>query len=247
MIKSKHPIKDYINWMDKLLKINASLVFYTHKSLIDIVKEMRPINLYNKTKFIVLEMEDFYSYKKFRLEFQETFKLELDHNKKLHPPLYLLWAEKCSFLKKAIEKNYFNSSCFYWIDVGYFRSKKCRMNQYVNNWPSIKRCKSDPRVIFSLLRNFTKMEIKGLFNFNINEHIHLQMTYNVAGGMFGGRADYVIKFVNIYYNTLTLFVKHKLYIGKDQNIFTFIGFRYPEIVNLIYTEKNYHYFVKYLS
>jgi hypothetical protein len=247
MIKSKRPINTYINWIDKLLKINSSFVIYTHKSLIDIIKEMRPISLLNKTKFIVLEMEEFYSYKKFGLQFQETFKLELEHRVLLHPPLYLVWAEKCSFLKKAIKNNYFNSSCFYWIDAGFFRDKKWRMEQYINNWPSIKKCKSDPRVIFSLLRNFTKLEIKGLFNFNITEHINLQRSYNVAGGMFGGRADYVMKFANIYYNTLTLFIKHKIYIGKDQNIFTFIGFLHPEIVNLIYTKMDYYYFVKYLS
>lgn len=105
MIKSKRSIKYYINWMDKLLKINASFIFYAHKSLIDIAKEMRPLNLLNKTNFIVLEMDEFYSYKKFGLEFQETFKLELEHKDLLHPPLYLVWAEKCSFLKKAIKNN----------------------------------------------------------------------------------------------------------------------------------------------
>ena len=206
LIKSKHSIKEYINWIEPLLKLNTSLVFFTHKSLIDIVKEMRPENLHYKTKFIVLEMEDFYSYKNFGKEFNETYKKELCTTVLLTPSLYLVWAEKVGFLKEAINHNYFNSSCFYWIDAGYFRDKFWNMSKFMNGWPSDKKCKNDPRVLLNLLRNFTKTEINGLLNFNEAEHIYLQKTMNTGGGMFGGSSDFVIKFCDIYYNTLTEFI-----------------------------------------
>lgn len=247
LIKSKHSIKEYIKWMKSLLMLNTSIVFFTHKLLIDIAAEMRPKNLHYKTKFIVLEMEDFYSYKHFFKEFNETYKKELDTISYLTPPLYLVWAEKAGFLKKAIKHNYFNSSCFYWIDVGYFRDKSWNMSKFVKDWPSDKKCKNDPRVLLNLLRNFTEREINGLLNFNEAEHIYLQKTMNTAGGLFGGRADFVIRFCDIYYNTLTEFYQKNIYIGKEQNIFTFIGFRHPEIVNLIYTNGDYYYFANYLS
>jgi hypothetical protein len=233
--------------MEPLLKLNTSIIFFTHKSLIDIVKEMRPANLHYKTKFIDLEMENFYSYKNFGKEFNETYKKELDTISFLTPPLYLVWAEKVGFLKEAIKHNYFNSSCFYWIDVGYFRSKFWNMSKFMNDWPSLKKCKNDPRVILNLLRNFTKREINGLLNFNETDHIYLQKTMNTGGGLFGGRADFVIRFCDVYYNTLTEFYKKNIYIGKDQNIFTYIGFKHPEIVNLIYTKGDYYYFANYLS
>ena len=70
--------QDNVKWMKSLLMLNTSIVFFTHKLLIDIAAEMRPKNLHYKTKFIVLEMEDFYSYKHFFKEFNETYKKELD-------------------------------------------------------------------------------------------------------------------------------------------------------------------------
>jgi hypothetical protein len=52
-----------------------------------------------------MEMEDFYSYKNFGKEFNESFYIDIE--KSIHTvPLYLVWAEKCSFLKKAIINNH---------------------------------------------------------------------------------------------------------------------------------------------
>ena len=33
----------------------------------------------------------------------------------------MLWCEKISFVKKTIEKNYFNTDWYGWCDIGYFR------------------------------------------------------------------------------------------------------------------------------
>ena len=49
------------------------MVFFTQKVLINIIKEMRPKYLYNKTIFVQMEIKDFYSYKNFGKEFNESF------------------------------------------------------------------------------------------------------------------------------------------------------------------------------
>ena len=81
---------------------------------------------------------------------------------------YLEWAEKCNFLKKAIINNYFDSTCFYWIDAGYFR-KEYEIGNYTNNWPSTKKCYEDKRfllyqirMIFENEKNFFLILIKML-------------------------------------------------------------------------------------
>ena len=77
-----------------------------------------------------MEIEDFYSYKKFGKQFNESFFIDIE--KRIHTvPLYLIWAEKCFFLKKAILNNFFNSKCFFWIDVGYFTNSSL-MNNNIN-------------------------------------------------------------------------------------------------------------------
>lgn len=181
-------------------------------------------------------MENFYSYQNFFTEFKESF--EIDFEKNYHTiPLYLIWAEKCNFLKQAIENNYFNSKCFYWIDVGYFREKK-DINKYSKNWPSTKKCFEDKKLLMGLVKNFSYSEINKIIKFDFQAHIRLRKEINVIGGIFGGQSQNILKFIKLYYITLRLFIKKGIFIGKDQNIFTYIAFSHPEIVKLIFC-KNY--------
>ena len=81
--------------------------------------ELRPKKYHNKTLWIERDMKDFYSFKNYYKEFNETFQNDCEkqrHNKLL----YLIWAEKIYFLKEVVDNNVFNTKCFYWIDIGYF-------------------------------------------------------------------------------------------------------------------------------
>jgi hypothetical protein len=106
-IKSKHSVSEYLRRIKDFMKLNHSIVFFTSKTIINAIKKMRPKYLYNKTIFISMEIEEFYSYKKFRKKFNESF--YIDRENSYHTvPLYLVWGEKCSFLKKAILNNQIN-------------------------------------------------------------------------------------------------------------------------------------------
>ncbi len=96
-------------------------------------------------------------------------------------------------------------------------------------------------------KNFTNEEIKGILNFDLNVHLTLQKISNVAGGMFGGKPEKLLKFIELYYKSLNLFAKRKIFIGKDQNIFTYISLSHPDIVKLIYAPGTYYFNKKYLS
>ena len=155
-IKSKHKPREYLDWINNIVKINKSIVFFSNKKFMPHLKRIRPKKFHNKTVFNTVEIEDFYSYKHFLKEFTDSWKI--DFEKSYHTiPLYLIWAEKCSFLKKAIEENYFNSTCFYWIDAGYFREKK-EMHKYIESWPSTKKCYEDQRLLMGQVRNISELE-----------------------------------------------------------------------------------------
>ena len=113
------------------------MVFFTNKEFMPFFKEHRPKKLYNKTVFIELEYEEFYSYKNFYNEFNEAYKIDPE-NQTHSVPLYIIWAEKCMFLKKAIKQNYFKSKCFYWVDAGYFRESEKGMKRYKNHGQVLK-------------------------------------------------------------------------------------------------------------
>jgi hypothetical protein len=245
IMDSKHSLFSYINWLNNLLKLNSPIVFFTEKAFMKIAKNLRPKNLYNKTIFIEMEMKDFFSYQNYGKYFIKSF--DFDPENSYHSiPLYLIWAEKCMFLKKVINNNYFNTKCFYWIDSGWFRESK-EMSKFVNNWPSPKICYNDDRVLINLVRKFSDEEIIDIRNFNLPALKNLQKRINVAGGMFGGRPEKLIKFIDLYYKSIDEYVQHNLFIGKDQNLFTYISFSHPDIVKLAFSKGNYFFFKKYLS
>jgi hypothetical protein len=56
------------------------MIFFTQKTLINIIKEMRPKYLYNKTIFVQMEIKDFYSYKNFGKQFNESFYIDKEND-----------------------------------------------------------------------------------------------------------------------------------------------------------------------
>ena len=203
------------------------------------LKEMRPKELFNKTVFIEVEIKDFYSYKNFYNDFRKSFMI--DSENKYHTIfLYMIWAEKCNFLKNAVINNFFNSTCFYWVDAGYFREKS-EIKKYLNNWPSTKKCYQDKRLLMGQVNNFTFLDKKKILNFDKEAHLRLKKNLNVIGGIFGGHRKNILKFVDYYYETVKLYIKYKLFIGKDQNIFTYVAFAHPEVVKLIFCKDFFEY------
>ena len=243
IIKSKHSFMEYYTRINNFVKLNHSMVFFTNKKFMNIIKEMRPKNLHYKTIFVEMEMEEFYTYKNFLKEFNESFYIDTENS--YHTvPLYLTWAEKCSFMKKVILKNYFKSKCFYWVDAGFFDEPNS-MEKYIN-WPSTKKCLRDSRVLMNLVTPTSESTKKGLINFDLEIHKQFQLTTNVGGNLFGGQPENLLKFIDYYYESVRLFISHKLFIGKDQNIFAFVAYKYPDVVNLVSSGGTYTFFKQYL-
>ena len=88
---------------------------------------------------------------------------------------------------------------------------------------------------------FSNEEKEKILNFDIQAHMRLQKNHNVIGGIFGGQKENMIKFIGYYYKTIRLFLHNKIFIGKDQNIFTFIAFAHPEVVKLIMCKNYFDY------
>jgi hypothetical protein len=234
-IKSKHNFSLYSDWISNFLKINHSLVFFVDDSNYQEIISKRPKAYRNKTIWIKTNISDFYSYKNYYNEFSQTHNIDLE--KKIHSvPLYLIWAEKIHFLKLAVLKNFFKSKCFYWVDAGCFRNKET-INNYINNWPSEEKCFEDGRVLFNDVQNYSQNFKDKIKEFDIEAHHFLQKHKNVDGSSFGGQKEYILKFNNLYYDALIQFLKHGIFIGKDQNIFAFIAYSNEDIVKLVFLKE----------
>ena len=246
-VESGHPFSDYLKWVNNTVLLNKSFVLYTNKEFMPVLKEMRPKELYNKTVFIELEIEDFYSYKNFYNELNKSY--YIDREQSIHSvPLYLVWTEKTKFVEKAIKNNYFNSKCFYWVDAGYFREERSEMGIYINSWPTTKKCLEDPRIFMGNVREFPDEEKQRIRNFEINAIQEvINRDHNVAGGVFGGQPENTLKFINFYYDAIRLFIKNNLFIGKEQNIYTYVALSHPQEINLNFWNDGYYFPKRYLS
>jgi hypothetical protein len=198
----RHKFNEYLIWINNLLQLNISLVFFIDKSISNQIKNKRPKKYEKKTIWIENDLTDLFSYKHFKNDFAKSFLI--DKAKYKHSvPLFIVWAEKLFFLKKAIFSNYFKSKCFYWIDAGYFKNKN--MRYYLFNWPSIGKCNEDPRVIINGIRKIDNKELNDLKNFNSKTHDKFMNNRNIAAGLFGGKSSYLLKFVYLYYKTISSF------------------------------------------
>lgn len=56
------------------------------------------------------------------------------------------------------------------------------------------------------IRTVPDSEKKDLINFNLEVHKNFQKQPNVAGGVFGGRPEYLLKFIDYYYETIKLYL-----------------------------------------
>ena len=86
----------------------------------------------------------------------------------------------------------------------------------------------------------------GLKIFDIKIHKEFQKNYNVDASTFGGKREYVIQFSDAYYDTIRLFIKNNIFIGKEQNIMAFVFYFYPNISKLVYSGE-WKYMLKYLN
>ena len=227
---NRHKFDDYLKWINNLLQINKPIIFFIQSNITNIIKDKRPKIYQSKTIWIEKNFSSLYSYKHYLKAFKETY--IIDKAKYKHTvDLYTVWSEKINFLKESIENNYFKSKYFFWVDAGLFQQEK--MEKYINHWPSIEKVKKDPRVILNGIREIKKEELNKLMSFDNITHDKFMNDFNVAAGFFGGRFDYIIKFIKYYYEILELFYAKKKFIGSEQNIYAIVGYLHPEIVKII--------------
>ena len=241
--RSKHRISIYNQWMKNLLKINKSMIFFLEKSNFKKILYKRPKEYLNKTIWVFANINEFYTYKNFYEEYKKSYEIDVEHFRH-NVRLYMIWSEKSNFLRTAAIKNYFNSKCFYWVDVGNFRNSS-DLNKY-RNWPSTRECFEDGRVVINERLNKSDYIKDGLKRFDPIIHREFQRSYNVDGSCFGGKRDYVIQFCNLFYDTVRIYIQKNIFIGKDQNIMAYIAYFYSNITKLVYSG-GWKYLIEYLS
>lgn len=206
-ISSKYPHLDYVIWMQNMLEnIETPMIIFCDEASQHLIKEFRgskPMIL------ICTKIEEFYVYKYDTLWKHHNESLELYKNHNHNYLLYLIWAEKTNFLKKAASLDPFSSKYFMWCDIGYFRNTE-------NHLPMDK------------LRNFPDMAKIVKYSNDGKSIISLIIAYpspsntidvKIGGGMFIIPKSVVNKWWYAFYTTLESdFFDKNIFAGDDQQV-----------------------------
>ena len=232
-MKSKFCHEQYLRWMRNFLENSGcKLVIYTDKSNVSLMETMRKDHRDN-TRIVVKEFEDLRMYKK--MDIWERHLSTLDPERSIHSKeLYVIWNEKSEFMKDAIERDYFQSEYYIWMDIGAFRCRENRGDltlEQIKYWPNEERVKDTfgSRVGFALIRPYfmsVSLDTNGMTtkDLKFGEHV---------GGLFGGHKTILLEWHRLFYEMLDRYIDHGRFAGKDQNMMANIALVRPDLVKLL--------------
>ena len=222
--KASHDI--YMGWMKNMLDINNPMIIFCDEQNINIIRELRKEKT-EKTLIILTNFKDFYSYKYIN-NFIQNQQIDTEANRGHNAYLYMIWAEKSNFLKRAIELNPFETDYFLWVDIGCFR----RPNTDFLNWPNPTRISEIPKdkVILLSVVPFSQEELSVS---NIDSLPSFQFTNRIGAPIFGGGKKILLEWHTKYYQMLENFIKIGRFIGKDQSIMNSVYLLNKEICELV--------------
>jgi len=136
--------------------------------------------------------------------------LQKDREADIHSPeLYIIWALKQEFVKKAIQRNPYDSTHFVWCDIGCFRSPE-------NIEKPLRFAEAAPAL--TLPNKITILNIE-------DRHI--------GGGVLAGDIPAWSHFTTTYLDTLKHFETIGRFYGKDQDVYTYMINTNPNAFHIV--------------
>lgn len=231
-IPSKFSNREYWEWLKNFLSLNCHLIIFTDEENYSKISELRkPEN----TVIIKMKISDFVVYD--YLDYWKYCK-EIDREEYHTPELYMIWAEKTFFLKRAIDLNPFQSNYFFWSDIGCIRDKD--MLKYISTFPNLKSFSdydldkfflSSVEPFQTIDKIMTKDKIS-ITHSNKGEKC-CEVIDRIQGGFLGGNIKSCLEWIDLYIKELALFITTKTFGGKDQYIFNNIYLKNPKKFNLL--------------
>lgn len=241
-----------INFFDSSLRNIANLGFpliiYSDPKDVDNITSY--ISRYCKQyKVIPWELERF----EFHSIFSE-YKKSIFNNITLNDRNETLCYSKAYWVKDAIEKNYFNSDCYFWIDSGLTHHgiipEKVGGVELMQNIPSSQYYPQNPNNIFSpklgnnieaIVQNnkllFCALPFQGCSSLiykgitTLYNKEFSSISEHLVGGIFGGKQDIFLEFFNHYRHILKYFIEKRIHV-LEEPIFSCMNVTHPELFDL---------------
>lgn len=214
-IPSKFPKERYLRWASEYMRLKSPIVLFTSAEWVPKFKQMRgdlPIHIVVRP---FEELDSWFLYKDLWIMHHEK-----DREAHIHSPqLYALWANKAFFVKEAIALNPFETTHFFWCDIGAFR-ETIADQKIIDNFPLAARFPTD-RILMSSVAPLRAGE-------SDFEHVD-----RIVGGLWGGTGEACLRWLAAYESMLLVYKQRGKFAGKDQSVMLSAYLADPNVATIV--------------
>lgn len=222
--------KQYQEWFKKTLTIPVPMIIYTEICNENIIQESRK-DLPTKVIYTTLQETPFYNTRdKVKYIINESkFKNKIQHPNGLENRCYdyiPIIHNKFVWMSDSIQKNYFNTDMFFWIDAGLSRFMNFNLTDGIFNNHLIKKINLENKFFFQIGK---KKEYELLMNniLSLDNVIGKNINFMMAG-FWGGNKDLLLEICNKGSQMYIEELIEKEQIDNEQVTFAFILKDYKE-------------------
>lgn len=199
-----------MGWAARFMRMHAPIVLYVPPHLVQTFKALR--GDHGPLTVIPTEFEDTPAWTLYASQWRHHH--SKDREAAYHTPeLYAVWANKAFFVADTIQRNPYNTSHFYWCDVGAFRSTDPHPN-----FPLTSRFLELPedRLLMNSVQPLATQDIQRYPDGIVGNFEHVD---RVVGGLWGGSKTACLRFAAAYEAQLLRYFNTNRFAGKDQSVF----------------------------
>jgi len=176
-------------------------------------------NLDKKIFFVIMPLTQTFVWKNFSdyMIHSTTLDSECLFGENHNEWLYTIWNNKSWFLKETVELTKdFHHFCnaYYWTDIGSIRCKPTpEIHKIISSLSFVNR--ESKKMMFMQILKFEEFDFEMVDNVPIIFHNNAVVN-RIEGGFFGGGAQEIEDWCNLFFEEICLFRKLNLFGGKDQ-------------------------------
>jgi len=213
------PFEHYLQHSTSTLMLDQNMVIFCEPHTYEYIHAKRPESLRSRTKYIVMNFEDF-PMCQYRELLNENRRKIPDIDERNTVSYYLLCMARYTMLKKAIETNPFGSTHFLWLNI-------CIERMGIRNVREIPR-------VFQIHRDkFSTCYIDYQPRENYLENVMRWGTCSMCSGFFTGNAHYMKEFCDRVEEEFVECAKLG-YGHADEQLFSLVYFDKPDIFEVYY-------------
>ncbi len=211
----KHTEDEYRVWISRYLSLSDNVVIFTQEEHVENFSHQRHRSK-GSTLLVLSSLDDSFDN---WVDWDEQYRLDPEKQFHATSDLYKIWNQKSDLVAETARYNPFNSTHFFWTDIGQFRDDFF-MNKYLKpelTWIKAPHVVPPRKIIFLAIEKFQKSELKFLAN---GKSRTLNSTLvRLGGGNFGGDRITVRKWALLFRRKLYEYVQLGAFAGKDQPIY----------------------------